>query len=247
LIEGFKRIIKNPELSLVELNSILSWISNPDVQLNLKIQIKEKYAEFKAEITNLVMSINFPIFLNENIYHLSDFFKNISLNHGEVKIGNEFFEKLIETRKNEDDFWILVFRMIPLLDEDFIFHHIKRDWFKGFLSEIRSEINSLGFELYGDAFPEFEEVRKYEKLIEEKNYKEAQEIKKKQRADYKKNTNKNWYPRYLRCKEKMNILKTSQPYGFKLYEILIPNFSHLQRLEDNQFNRYIFNKEKKWW
>jgi len=246
LIEGFNRIINNPELSLIELNSIFSWISNPDVQLNLKIQIKEKYAEFKSEINSLIMSINYAIFLNENIYHLADFFKNISFNHNEIKIGNEFFEKLIETRKNEDDYWILVFRMIPLLEEDFIFKNITREWFKGFLSGIKSEINSLGFELYGEAFPEFEEVRKYKKLIEEKNFNEAQAMKKKQRADYKKNTNKNWYPRYIRCKEKMNVLKTSQPYGYKLYELLIPNFSHLQRLEDNQFNRYIFNKEKKW-
>ena len=68
-----------------------------------------------------------------------------------------------------------------------------------------------------------------------------------EKPDNKKKTNRNWYPRYLRCKEKMNVLKTSQPYGYKLYELLIPNFSHLQRLEDNQFNRYIFNKEKKWW
>ena len=47
--------------------------------------------------------------------------------------------------------------------------------------------------------------------------------------------------------EKINVLKTSQPYGYLLYQKLIPNFSQLQRLEENQFNRYIFNKEKKWW
>jgi len=93
---------------------------------------------------------------------------------------------------------------------------------------MKREINSLGFELYGEAFPVFEEVIKYEKLIEEKKFEEAQAMTKRQRADYKKNTNKNWYPRYVRCKEKMNVLKTSQPYGYKLYELLIPNFSHLQ-------------------
>lgn len=101
--------------------------------------------------------------------------------------------------------------------------------------------------MYGKEYPEFEEIKKYERLIEDKNFAEAQAMKNKQRSDYIKNTNRKWYPRYLRCKEKMNVIKTSQPYGYKLYEKLIPYFSHLQRLEENQFNRYIFNKEKKWW
>ena len=247
LIEGFKRIINNPETSLIEINLIFSWISNPDLQLNLKIQLKERYAKFKREVNSLVMNISHDNLLDEKIYDLADFFKNISFNHNEIKLGNEFYIKLIETYRNKDDYWILVFRIIPLLEEDFIFKYITRDWFKSFLSEIRREINSLGFELYGDAFPKFEEVIKYEKLIEEKKFEEAHAMKKRQRADYKRNTNKDWYPRYIRCKEKMNVLKTSQPYGYKLYEVLIPNFSHLQRLEENQFNRYIFNKEKKWW
>ena len=137
--------------------------------------------------------------------------------------------------------------MIPLLEEDFIFKNITRDWFKVFFKEIKQEINSLGFELYGDAYPEFEEVKKYKKLFEEKRFEEAQKLQKKQRADFKQKTNRNWYPRYLSVKEKLNVLKASQPYGYKLYEKLITNFSHLQALEENQFNRYIFNKEKKWW
>jgi hypothetical protein len=247
LIEGFKRIINNPETTLSEINSIFSWFSNPDLQFNLKIQLKQRYAKFKGEVSSLIVSINHADLLNEKIYDLADFFKNISFNHNEIKFKNEFFEKLIEARRTEYDFWLLVFRIIPLLEKDFIFKNIPREWFKSFLSEINKEINSLGFELFGEAFPDFEEVKKYEKLIEEKNFKEAQAMEKKQRADYKKKTNKNWYPRYIRCKEKMNVLKTSQPYGYLLYQKLIPNFSHLQRLEENQFNRYIFNKEKKWW
>ncbi len=247
LIEGFNRILNNPDLSIIEINSIFLWISNSDVQLNLKIQMRDKYTEFKSRIDFLIMKLNHEIFINESIYNLADFFKNISFDHHEIKYGNEFFGKLIQTHKDDDNYWILVFRMIPLLEDNFIFRNIPREWFKGFLKEIKSEINSLGFELFGDAFPEFLEIKKYEKLIEEKKFNEAHSMNKKQRADYIKKTNKYWYPRYLRCKEKMNVLKTSHPYGYKLYELLIPNFSHLQRFEDNQFNRYLFNKEKKWW
>ncbi|WP_282124860.1 hypothetical protein [Marinifilum flexuosum] len=247
LIEGFSRLLNNPDLSLIELNSIFSWISNSDVQLNLKIHMRNKYIEFKSKMDSLITNLNHETFLNQNIYHLADFFKNISFNHREIKIKNAFFEKLIETRKYDENYWVLVFRIIPLLEKDFIFKNIPREWFQEFLKEMRDEINSLGFELYGNAYPKFVDVRKYKKLMEEKKFDEAQAMKKKQRADFMKKTNKKWYPRYLRCKEKMNVLKTSQPYGYKLYELLIPNFSHLQRLEDNQFNRYIFNKEQKWW
>lgn len=247
LIEGFRRIFSNPELSIVELNSILEWFNNTDIQLNLKLRLKGKYSELKSEINSLLKSLDYSNFINENIYHLGDFFKHLGINHRDVIIKEEFFENLISLRNNEEGYWFLVFRMIPFLEEDFIFKNITRDWFKSFFKEIKQEINSLGFELYGAAYPEFEEVKRYQKLYEEKRYKEAQELPKKQRADFKQKTNKHWYPRYLSVKEKLNVLKASQPYGYKLYEKIIPNFSHLQALEENQFNRYIFNKEKKWW
>lgn len=247
LINGFDRLINNPDISLVEINSIFSWISSPDVQLNFKILMKEKYKVFISKLNSLIMNIDFSFFLNEDIYDLSALFRNISFYHHDIKISHDIFKTLISSRRESENYWLLVFRIIPLLEEEFIFKYIDRNWFKSFYSELRIEIDSLGKELYGNAYPEFKEVKIYKQLIEEKRLEEAQRIKKKQRADYKQKTNKNWYPRYKKCKEKINILKASQPYGYKLYEVLIPNFAHLQRLEENQLNRYIFNKEKKWW
>jgi hypothetical protein len=247
LIEGFRRIIDNPELSIIDLNSIFSWLNNPDVQVNLKFQSKNDFIWIKSQINAFVMSLDFSKFIYENIYHLGDFFKNIILNNTEIKIKTEFFENTLEIHKNENDYWLLVFRMIPLLEKDFIFKKITRDWFTVFFSDIKKEINSLGVELYGDAYPLFEEVKRYNKLIEEGCFEDAQKLSKNKRSDFRRQTNKDWYPRYLRVKEKMNVLKASQPYGYLLYQKLVDNFSHLQALEENQYNRYIFNKEKKWW
>ena len=247
LIIGFDRLINNPDISLVEINSIFSWISSPDIQLNFKILMKEKYNAFISKLNSLIMGIDFSNFINEDIYDLGNFFRNISFNYHDIKIDLSVFETLISSRRGNENYWLLIFRIIPLLEEEFIFKHIGRSWFKSFYSELRLEIDSLGKELYGNAYPEFKEVETYRKLIEEKRFEEVQAIKKKQRADYKQKTNKNWYPRYKKCKEKINILKASQPYGYKLYEVLIPKFAHLQRLEENQKNRYLFNKEKKWW
>lgn len=247
LIKGFERLINTPEISLSEINSIFTWISSPDVQLNFKILIKGEYKKFLSTLNSLIMEIDFSIYLNEDIYDLGAFFRKISLNHQEIRIDHNVFENLIQSRKDDENYWLLVFRLIPLLDEEKVFILINRDWFKSFFFELRLEIDSLGKELYGNAYPEFIEVKKYEKLLENKKLEEAIKIENKKRSDFKQKTNKNWYPRYKKCKEKINTLKSSHPYGYKLYEKLIPKFSHLQILEENQMNRYIFNKEKKWW
>ena len=247
LLKGFKRIINNPDLSVSDLNSIISWINNPDVQLSLKIQLKEKYIGLKSEIASLLKDFNYYRIVNEDTYHLGDFFKIIHNEyHNDIKIKNEFVEKLIEVHKNNNDYWYLVFRVIPLLNDDFIFQKITRDWLNRFFIELRNEIDSLGKELYGEAYPEFKELEEYKKLEKQKR-KEGKSIEMKNRATFLQKTNRNWYPRYSKVKEKMNNLKTCHPHGHKIYNLLLSNYSHLKALEDNQLNRYLFNKEKKWW
>ena len=246
LIEGFKRVLNNPDLSIVELNSIISWITNTDVQLGLKIKLKNKYIEFKQKITLLLIDFDYSKITHEDTYQLGSFFNIIHSNYSEIKIEDKFIEKLIEVHKESNDYWFLVFRMINLLDDEFIFKKITREWLNGFFIELRNEINSLGKELYGEAYPEFKELEEYNKLKKVKQ-KEGQSMEMKNRATFKKNTSRNWYPRYAKVKEKMNSLKTCHPHGHKIYNLLISHFSHLKALEHNQFNRYIFNKEKKWW
>lgn len=69
----------------------------------------------------------------------------------------------------------------------------------------------------------------------------------KNRATFLQKTRRNWYPRYSKVKEKTNNLKTCHPHGHKIYNLLLSNYSHLKAFEDNQINRYLFNKEEKWW
>lgn len=247
LVKGFKRIIDNPDLSVSDLNSIISWINNPDVQLSLKLQLKEKYIGLKSEIASLLNDFNYYRILNQDTYLIGDFFKIIHNEyHNDIKIKNEFVEKLIEVHKNNNDYWYLIFRIIPLLDDDFIFQKITRDWLNRFFIELRSEIDSLGKELYGEAYPEFKELEEYKKLEKQKR-EEGKSIEIKNRATFLQKTSRNWYPRYSKVKEKMNSLKTCHPHGHKIYNLLLSNYANLKALEDNQLNRYLFNKEKKWW
>lgn len=247
LIKGFKRAFDNPELSISELNSIIGWIHNPDVQLSLKILLKKRYIELKSGIASLLLHFDYSRIVHENTYLLGDFFKIIHYEYyNEVKIKSEFLKEIIKSHKGNNDYWYLVFKMMPLLDDDFIFEVITGDWLNNFFIELRNEINSLGKELYGEAYPEFKELEEYNKFKKEKR-KEGKSSEMKNRATFKQSTNRNWYPRYTKVKEKMNSLKTCPPHGHKIYNRLLSNYSHLKALEDNQLNRYLFNKEKKWW
>lgn len=246
LLEGFKRVLDNPELSVGELNAIIGWIENPDAQLGLKLQLRNRYIEFKQKIISLLMNFDNLRILNEDTFQLGKFFKIIRYNYSDIKIDYKFIEKLIETHRDNKDYWYLVVNLMPLLDEEFIFKAIKKDWLNDFFIELRGEINSLGNELYGEAYPEFRELEEYHKLRKSKQ-KEGQSIEMKNKATYKKDTNRKWYPRYIQVKEKMTSLKSSHPHGYIIYNRLIDNYSHLVALEDNQLNRYLFNKEKGWW
>lgn len=246
LYTGFERMIKNPGLSMIELNSLLTWISNSDIFF-LKLKSQEKYDELKSIVRNLISSIVVSRFENADIRSLSAFFHNIHLIYHGLKIDNTIIENLLRIRKDEDEYWLLVFRIIPFMPNELAIETVTRDWFRKFYNGLRSDINSLGVELYGNAYPDFKELIPYQKLIEEKRIQEAQSLKKKSKADFMQKTTKNWFPKYLKVKEKMKVLKSSQPLGYKLYEQLISSFSLLTSLEDHQSNRYIFIKEKGWW
>ncbi|MBF0651548.1 hypothetical protein IR083_22280 [Dysgonomonas sp. GY75] len=246
LYTGFERMIKNPGLSMIELNTLLTWISNSDIFL-LKLKSGEKYNELKTIVRTLLSSIELARFEKEDIRILSAFFHNIHLIYPDLEIDHRVIENLLGCRKEEDEYWLLVFRIIPFMPNESAIKTVTRDWFLKFYNGLRAEINALGRELYGSAYPDFEGLIPYQKLIEEKRFKEAELLKKKNKADFLQKTNRNWFPKYLNVKEKMKVLKSSQPLGYKLYEELISSFSLLTGLEDHESNRYIFNKEKGWW
>jgi len=246
LYTGFERMIKNPGLSMNELNSLLTWISNSDIFF-LKLKSQEKYNELKLIVKSLISSVAVSRFENADIRSLSAFFHNIYMIYNGLKIDNKITEDLLRIRKEEDEYWLLVFRIIPFMSNELAIETVTRDWFRKFYNGLRTDIDSLGVELYGNAYPDFEELIPYQKLIEEKRIKEAQLLKKKSKADFLLKTNRNWFPRYLKVKEKMKVLKSSHPLGYKLYEQLISSFSILTSLEDHESNRYIFIKEKGWW
>lgn len=246
---GFKRLIRNPDVALFEINSVLAWLNVADVQLHFKMKLNQQFRVFKQAIHNEINQLDWTKFSGDDAYSLSYFLHALEFYKDSMPKDKSVLIKILTSRKVDPNYWLIVFRAMPFLTEADVFDEqiIGRSWLRSFYSGLKKEIMTLGDELYGPAFPDFVEVSKYRDAMQQKKYDEASKMKFKQRSDHKKDTNRYWYPRFKTCKEKMQTLKSSHPYGFKLHQELLPYFDHLVSLEPNQKNRYIFLKQKKWW
>lgn len=252
LIIGFKRYIFSPKVNVSNLNGMFAWLNDNDKLINFQLKYKDLFKELCDSIVNALGEFDLNVIADSNEDFLGIFFKSVKrVNFKNHIINREVFNKkdlelILTKNKNKERFWYLVFNLIPFLEDDIVFNekYLGRDWLNLFYSELRDEINKLGNELFGNAYPNFETVREYEKLIEEKSFEKARKFSKKSIADYKIGTNKTWYKRYSLCKEKMMTIKAAQPHGYKIYNLLVPAFSPLSLLEENQKNRYIFNKKR---
>lgn len=141
-----------------------------------------------------------------------------------------------------------MFHLAQFIDtEEELLTVVNRDWLNKFYKDLKSVIIELGTDLFGTSYPEFPEIKKYKQLVAEKKLSEAQDIRKRSYADHKLKTQRTWYPKYMQTKRKMNAIKNSKPYGYKMYLMLEEKFLPLSRLEDNQRNRYYFLLEKGIW
>lgn len=248
---GFERLIKSGSISLFELNTLFSWFNDAEVQLYLKIKLAGIYNEIIQTIFESLKLIDHTPFISEDISSLSDYFNNIRLflllPKSNSFINKDFFTKIIVARKAEPDFWLLVFKLAPLVEEKYVYDTISKEWLNNFYTQLKNEIDTLGKDLYGEEYPTFNNVKQYHKLRAEQKYSEAAKLKGTSKADYMQKTKNDWYPKYKACKDKMTVLKASPIFGYKIYERLLENFAHLTALEDTQKNRYFFNVKKEWW
>lgn len=255
LIIGFKRYIFSPKVSVSDLNGMFAWLNDNDKLINFQLKHKDLFQELCDSIVDTLGDLDLNVIADTNEDFLGVFFKCIKrVNLKNHSINASIFKKeglklILNRNKDKERFWYLVFNLLPFLEDDIVFDkkYLGSDWLNSFYVELRNEIKILGNELFGNAYPHFETVKEYERLIDEEKIEEARKISKKSIVDYKIGTNRTWYKRYSLCKEKMMTIKAAQPHGYKIYNLLVPAFSPLSRLEENQKDRYIFNKSKKWW
>jgi hypothetical protein len=246
---GFQRMINNPSVLMFELNSILFWFLHPDTQLFFKAKHKGESVDFNKVIFAAIKNLQIDKYKNEEPSSLADFFDLVRLSGKTDSFSSNKILEILHARKTDNYFWLIAFKIIPFLSKEVVLDesNLGKNWLNQFYKDLKKEIDDLGKELYGDAYPKFEKLEEFKRLMSEKKIEEANALKVRQKADFKQNTNSQWYPRFKVCKEKMMTLKSSHPLGYKIYELLIENFSQLTILEENQKNRYLFNRKKKWW
>ncbi|WP_299534152.1 hypothetical protein [Ulvibacterium sp.] len=252
---GFERFISNPSVDLNNINGVFSWLKEPDRSVFFQVNYNLKYKDILESMLESLKKKSLKNMADDSMDLLGTFFKNVRGIFFNENLGFKTFFKqdelghILRKNRGKERFWFLVFSIMPFLHEKLIFNenYIGRNWLNIFYKELKRDVNTLGHELYGNAYPEFIEPSRYKKLMEEKKLVEANKIKMRSKADYKQNTSRTWYKRYMNCKEKMMLVKSIHPHGYTIYEKLIPFFSHLSILEENQKNRYIYNSKKNWW
>ena len=110
------------------------------------------------------------------------------------------------------------------------------DYFINFEKELQFSINTLGYEVYGEDFPKFE------------NYKKE----KKKNALYervKRKPNQNWYPRFSAVNNKIKTLKEMRKFDTaqSILNSISEEYTALDNMRIYSKNRHDFIVGKGWW
>ncbi len=242
---GLKRLIDNEDISLFQIAAILKWFKLEHHTIELKISDVPFFKDAKELvhiITSNISSEEFYLlhkFENNSAWaYLFFLIKNTTLCYGiDVnKFQFTYLEIMLQEKRREEYFWMLVFRVLNFTNDDFILKSVGRDWLNNFFIQLRKDIYDLGHELFGDDFPEF---KIYNEKIRQKIPTERIIGK----------PNKSWYPRFLIVKERMDILKEvkGSHTGNIIIERLSQPYEELIKLSEFAKNRHGFNLKKGWW
>ena len=246
---GLCRLISHPYTKLVDLNSMFEWFGRDDVLIAFKVRLKEDYRKMMRSIMNHVFLQPLTRFATESSTQLAMFFEHVAGKQSIVSqsypLDKELITSLIKSRGTDNEVWQVAFTASLILGESESLRVIGRDWFNQFYIQLKAEINYLGQQLYGSAYPNFPEVRAYQEALASPETRVG--AVKKSRSDYMLKTGRDWFPRFKAVREKMYRLKGCGPIGRRIHDKLVDRFSHLASLQDRQQNRYVFLKEKKFW
>ena len=149
----------------------------------------------------------------------------------------DYWIVILKERKDDIDYWKVVFRISNFMDEREVISIVNRDWLNSFYLQLKNQIVELGNEIYGSAFPDFHslkaEEKKFPSMFHKMNHK----------------PNRTWYPRFILCKEKIMYLKDikGNKIGQPIIERVQKEYEIILRISDYANNRHSFNEEKEWW
>jgi len=242
---GLERLIHNEDTSIYEVASIFKWFKTEHHTIDLKIYDSPFFKDAKNIVNNLAENITSEDFYflhrNESKAAWSYLFftlKNTFTLYGIENSAHTFnyLEKILKEKSGDNFHWMLVFRLLSFTSDDFIKNTVGKDWLNTFYTQLKKDMYELGHEIFGSDFPLFEE---YNKCVQKRI--SVEKVKEK--------PNKNWYPRFLHVKERIDILKEVK--GSKISNTILERLSkeYEELMKQNEFakNRHGFNLKQGWW
>lgn len=242
---GLTRLISNPKVSLYQVASIYRWFKSPDHIIELKISDVSFFNAAKDIVVQLTSNISNDDFYFSHINETSSnwsylffmlkntlTFYNIDFNKQSIL----YTEKILNEKRNDKSYWMIVFRVLKFTDDDFIRTSVGREWLNNFYSVLKNDMYELGNEIFGTDFPDFKDYKgsRLNKVVTKK---------------IKEKPNRSWYPRFLFVKERMDILKEvkGSAIGNTILEKLSNPYEELIKQSEFAKNRHGFNINQGWW
>lgn len=153
------------------------------------------------------------------------------------KLNAEPLLKLLQGSKDNEDYWVLVFRSLLFLDDETVKFIVGKEWLNVFYLKLKKDMDVLGHEVYGDDYPEFERYNYLTKVKKEFSEKMIEK------------PSKTWYPRLLAVEDRVDTLKDIKGslISNKILSRLLARYDHLKGLEEYARNRHNFIVSKGWW
>lgn len=242
---GFSRRISDPNFIIFQISGLLNWFRTGSQAPDLKLNDKPLFDSTRQLILNIIKKVSSSEFYYyrkgedcrewaKMLFIIKSISTTYFIEMAEVKFV--FFKDLIESKKADPYYWELVFRILWYENDEFVFQIVGRDWLNNFYSDLKSDIYKLGYELFGNDFPEFNQYRidvKRDKMTQKRKFK----------------PNKFWYPRYIVVQEKIDVLKENKGtrIGMNILNKILEPYEELKHVSDFAKNRHWYNIQQGWW
>jgi hypothetical protein len=245
MLIGLERLLYNEDITIYQVASIFKWLKSENHTIDLKFSDKIFFSEAKKIVDKLTANITSEDFYdshrnesNSAWSYLFFILKNTLTIYSIDQNKHQFtyLEKILKEKSEENSHWMLVFRLLNFTSDEFIMNTVGKNWLNSFYKNLKNDMYEIGLEIFGNDFPLFEN---YNKSLQSK----INVVKVKEKPD------RNWYPKFLRIKERIDIIKEVKgtKIGNTILEKLSKEYDELMKQNEFAKNRHGFNLRKGWW
>lgn len=243
---GLGRLVENPDCSLFQITEALGWFTLSQHTIDVKLNSPAFFGKAKGMLSVLVQAIFskefFWVHQKNSCRAWGTILRAVSRSTRLLQVDRAGLDlsglaKSLREKSGEELYWLLVVRSLDFLDEKAVREIVGRDWLNQFYLELRSDIDGLGREVYGEDYPDFLDYEHQTKVLKQPAVK------------MKTKPNRSWYPRYLKVDERIDVLKEvrGHPISNVILERTNKGYDSVMGLKDYAKNRHRFIVNRGWW